>query len=86
MHDVRRSTVTHMAELGIEPHVIEAAINHVSGHKGGIAGIYNQATYREQKRVALQRWADWLEATVEEARASEQRGRDGGLVPMALSW
>jgi integrase len=65
LHDVRRSGVTHMAELGIEPHVIEAVANHVSGHKGGIAGIYNKATYREQKKIALQRWADWLEATVE---------------------
>jgi integrase len=65
LHDIRRSTVTHMAELGIAPHVIEAVINHISGHKGGIAGIYNHAQYREPKRIALQAWGDWLEATVE---------------------
>jgi integrase len=65
LHDLRRSAVTHMAEIGIEPHVIEAAINHVSGHRAGVAGIYNRATYREQKRVALQAWADWLESLVE---------------------
>jgi integrase len=65
LHDLRRSTVTHMAELGIDPHVIEAVINHVSGHKGGVAGIYNKATYRPQKAAALQRWADWFEAKVE---------------------
>ena len=65
LQDVRRSVVTHMAELGIEPHVIEAIVNHVSGHKGGVAGVYNHARYRPQKAIALQRWADWLEATVE---------------------
>jgi integrase len=65
LHDIRRSVVTGMAERGIDPHVIEAVINHVSGHKGGVAGIYNKATYRPQKAAALQRWADWLEAVVE---------------------
>jgi integrase len=66
LHDIRRSTVTHMAELGIDPHVIEAVVNHVSGHKGGIAGVYNKASYRPQKAAALQSWADWLEAKVED--------------------
>jgi integrase len=64
LHDVRRSTVTHMAELGIDPHVIEAVVNHVSGHKGGIAGVYNKASYRPQKAAALQSWANWLESVV----------------------
>jgi integrase len=65
VHDIRRSGVTFMAdELAVEPHIAEAIINHVSGHKGGVAGVYNHAAYREQKRIALQRWADWLEAAV----------------------
>ena len=53
-----------MVKLGIAPNVVEACNNHVSGDKSGIAGIYNRATYREPKRVALQAWADWLEALV----------------------
>jgi integrase len=64
LHDIRRSVSTHMHEIGIEPHVVEAIINHVSGHRAGVAGTYNRARYREQKRIALQAWADWLEATV----------------------
>jgi integrase len=61
LHDLRRSFVTHCAEaLEAEPHVIEAAVNHVSGHKGGVAGIYNRATYSGQKARLLQRWADYL--------------------------
>ena len=58
LHDLRRTTVTGMAELGIQPHVIEAVVNHVSGHKSGIAGVYNQAIYALEKRAALQTWAD----------------------------
>jgi integrase len=67
LHDLRRSLVTYMAdreELGIEPHIIEAVVGHASGHKDGVAGIYNRAAYREQKKGALQAWANWLEATV----------------------
>ena len=45
IHDIRRSVATHMAEIGILPHIIEATLNHLSGHKSGIAGVYNRATY-----------------------------------------
>jgi hypothetical protein len=50
-----------MAELGVQPHIIEAVLNHVSGHKGGVAGIYNRAKYSDEMRTALQRWADHLD-------------------------
>ena len=53
--------VTIMAEtLNIFPHVIEALVNHISGHKAGVAGTYNRATYAAEKRIAMQRWADHL--------------------------
>jgi integrase len=45
IHDIRRSVATGLAELGVLPHVIEAVLNHVSGHRAGVAGIYNRATY-----------------------------------------
>lgn len=62
VHDLRRTTVTMMAEhLNILPHVIESVVNHVSGHKAGVAGIYNRATYAAEKRSALQAWADYLD-------------------------
>ena len=67
-HDLRRSFATHAAEIGIQPHIIEAVLNHVSGHKGGVAGIYNRATYEPEKRTALERWAAHLLAIVEGAR------------------
>jgi integrase len=66
LHDIRRSFVTHMADEGIaEPHIIEAIVNHVGGHRAGVAGVYNHATYREPKRRGLEAWGHWLEAVVE---------------------
>jgi integrase len=55
--------------LGIQPHVIEAVLNHVSGHKAGVAGTYNRSTYAREKEAALDLWADRLIAIVED-RAS----------------
>jgi hypothetical protein len=59
---MRRTAVTGMAEIGVEPHIVEAVVNHVSGHKGGVAGTYNVAHYTEPKRKALERWAAHVEA------------------------
>ena len=64
LHDLRRTCATGMAELGVEPWYIEAIVNHVSGHKGGVAGIYNRARYADAMREALQRWADHVEALI----------------------
>jgi integrase len=57
LHDLRRTAVTMMAELGILPHIIEAIVNHVSGHRAGVAGIYNKAKYLDEMRIALEKWA-----------------------------
>jgi integrase len=57
LHDLRRTCATGMANLGVAPHIIEAALNHVSGARAGVAGTYNRAAYAEEKRVALERWA-----------------------------
>lgn len=60
LHDIRRTVATRMADLGTLPHVIEAILNHVSGHKSGVAGIYNRATYAKEKRQALDTWAAYV--------------------------
>jgi hypothetical protein len=49
-----------MADIGIQPHIIEAVLNHVSGHKAGVAGIYNRSPYETQVRAALAAWADHI--------------------------
>ena len=65
LHDLRRTLSTRMHdELGIAPHIVEAVLNHVSGHKGGVAGVYNRAAYAKEKAIALARWAEHLMAIV----------------------
>lgn len=56
LHDLRRTMATRMADLGVQPHIIEAVLNHVSGHKAGVAGVYNRSTYATEKRMALDLW------------------------------
>jgi integrase len=68
-HDWRRSFATHAAGLGVQPHIIEVILNHVSGFRAGVAGIYNRQAYEAEKRTALTLWADHLLAIVE-GRAS----------------
>ena len=69
LHDIRRTVVTGMNEkLRIEPHVVEAVVNHISGAaKAGVAGVYNKAQYFEQRTAALQAWAHHVLTLVGEA-------------------
>ena len=59
-HDIRRTVATGMGKLGVQPHVIEAVLNHVSGHKAGVAGIYQRHDYLEEKRQALAAWGSHI--------------------------
>jgi integrase len=63
-HDLRRTFATKLAELGVAPHIVEALLNHASGHKHGVAGVYNRAEYEAQKLHALNLWAEHLIAVV----------------------
>jgi integrase len=64
IHDLRRAAATKWADdLHISPHVIEVLLNHASA-KTTVAATYNQSTYSDQRRVALQRWADHIEGLV----------------------
>ena len=65
IHDIRRTVSTGMAEIGVQPHIIEAVTNHRSGHKAGVAGIYNRATYEAEIKDALARWAVRLDLIVQ---------------------
>jgi integrase len=57
LHDIRRTVATRLGDMKVLPHVVEAVLNHISGHKAGVAGIYNRAVYAAEKREALDRWA-----------------------------
>lgn len=58
LHDIRRTVATRMADMGVMPHVIEAILNHVSGHRAGVAGVYNRSSYQAEKKAALVLWAE----------------------------
>jgi integrase len=63
-HDLRRTTSTRMHEIGIQPHIVEAVLNHI-GHKSGTPGVYNKAVYTREKTAALARWSEYVLAAVE---------------------
>jgi integrase len=64
LHDLRRTCATRLCDLGVAPHVVEQLLNHASGHKGGVAGIYNRSNYANEVRAALALWADHLRTIV----------------------
>jgi integrase len=65
LHDLRRSVATGMANIGIQPHIIEQILNHQSGHKRGPAGIYNLSSYADQVRGALGAWERYIALLVD---------------------
>ena len=73
VHDLRRTFVTGLNELGIQPHIVEAIVNHVSGKaKAGVAGTYNRALYLAERKVALKVWAQHLEKIIDPSLQVEE--------------
>lgn len=67
LRDIRRTVATGMAELGVQPHIVEACLNHVSGAKAGVAGVYNRAVYAKEKREAVEIWANHIAVILAQA-------------------
>jgi len=64
-HDLRRTALTKMAELGVAPIVIGHVANHRTTTKAGITlGIYIQHEYEQEKRAALDLWANRLQGII----------------------
>lgn len=61
-HDLRRTLATGMQRLGVRFEVTEAILNHVSGAKSGVAGVYQRHDWGPEKRTALQAWSDHVAA------------------------
>jgi len=56
VHDLRRTCASGMAGLRVPPHVVEMVLNHRSGTRRGVAGVYNRFDYADEKRQALEAW------------------------------
>jgi integrase len=61
LHDLRRSFASGLQRLKIEPHIIEACLNHTAPK---LQRNYQTFDYEPEKRTALARWATHVDAVV----------------------
>jgi len=76
LHDLRRSFATRLCDLGVAPHVVEQILNHQSGHRAGIVGVYNRSAYEREVKAALALWDDHIRSIV-------TTGGERKIVPMS---
>jgi integrase len=57
-HDLRRTMATGLQRLGVRLEVVEAILAHESGSRRGVVGIYQRHHWTDEKRNALNAWAD----------------------------
>jgi integrase len=68
-HDFRRAFASHVTEqLGVSPAVADKVLAHKTGVVRGVAAIYNRAAYLEERRKAMQKWADWLDEVAADSK------------------
>ena len=79
VHDLRRTVATGLQRLGVRLEVTEAILNHISGSRGGIAGVYQRHDWADEKRAGLDAWAARLFVIVEGQAALPN------VVPLARS-
>jgi integrase len=75
LHDLRRTAATRMCDLGIEPHVVEQILNHQSGHRGGIVGVYNKSKYTVAVQKAVAAWDRHIAALIGRPASNVVHGR-----------
>jgi integrase len=86
-HDFRRTVSSGMARLGVPQDIIDRVLNHA---KPTLAGTYNLYEYIDEKRMALETWAEHVAFIVGERRkpytkyperAARFGAGEGGLLP-----
>ena len=70
LHDLRRTLATGLQKLGVRLEVTEAVLNHVSGSRAGIVGIYQRHEWTEEKKVALNAWGAHVAALIDGREAA----------------
>ena len=76
VHDLRRTVATGLQRLGVRLEVTEVVLNHISGSRAGIAGVYQRHDWAAEKRAALDAWAAHVLA------AAEGRSPTGNVVTL----
>lgn len=60
-HDLRRTLVSGLAELGIATDVADRILNHVSGSsREGVKGVYQRYDFLEERKQALDVWGNFI--------------------------
>ena len=59
-----------MGKIGIAPHIVEAALNHISSARAGVAGTHNRAMHADENKAALERWAAHAQNLMFDKRAT----------------
>ena len=78
LHDLRRTLATGFQRLGVRFEVTEAVLNHQSGARSGVAGIYQRHDWATEKRFALELWAQHIEKVSSSDEATN-------VVPMPIA-
>ena len=73
LHDLRRSAASGLARLGVELHVIERMLNHVSGSFGGIVSVYQKHKFENEMRTALDKWGAHIESLNTKTTAKKRK-------------
>jgi integrase len=60
VHDLRRTMVTHMSAMKIDPNVSDRILNHVSKARSGIAGVYQQFEFMDERKEAIEKYGAWI--------------------------
>jgi integrase len=76
LHDLRRTTASGMARLGIDLPVIEKVLGHRSGSFAGIVAVYQRHDFADEIRAALETWGRHIQGLVTGKPAKiQQRGK-----------
>ena len=59
-----------LQRLGVRLEVTEAVLNHISGSRAGVVGVYQRHDWADEKRAALNAWGEHVAAIVEGREAA----------------
>lgn len=71
IHDLRRTAKTKLQEVGVDEFISERCLNHSIS---GVAGTYGRHDFFEDRKKALQLWANYLESC--------ETGKDWNVTPI----
>ena len=82
VHDLRRTVATGLQRLGVRLEVTEAVLNHISGSRGGIAGVYQRHDWAAREARGARRMGGSCCLDCERSDCRRQRGDAGtrGLI------